>query len=133
MDMPLTPTKPYLIRAFYEWIVDNDLTPHILVNAETEGVAVPSEFISDGQIILNISPGAIKMMDMANDWIYFNARFGGVSQDIHVPVHAVKAIYAQENGKGMVFAEEDIPPPPVPEDKSDKGKSTKKPSLRIVK
>jgi len=133
--MDLTPTKPYLIRAFYEWILDNDLTPHLMVDAEMEGVQVPVEFVSDGQIVLNISSSAVKTLDLGNEWIFFNARFGGIPQDIHVPLMAIKAIYAQENGKGMVFADEDnVPPPssPPPADKQE-GETKKKPTLRVVK
>jgi stringent starvation protein B len=132
--MDLTPTKPYLIRAFYEWILDNDLTPHLMVDAEMEGVQVPVDFVSDGQIVLNISSSAVKTLDLGNEWIFFNARFGGVPQDIHVPMAAIKAIYAQENGKGMVFAEEENAPPPSSPSPTDKQKTeTKKPTLRVVK
>ncbi|MFK8067650.1 MAG: ClpXP protease specificity-enhancing factor [Gammaproteobacteria bacterium] len=142
--MELTPTKPYLVRAFYEWILNNDLTPHLMVDAEAQGAQIPLEFVTDGQIILNISPMAVKFLDLGNEWVYFNARFGGIPQDIHVPVYAVKAIYAQENGKGMVFAEEEnVPPPPTTTPPSDdpgtppppspnKG-SKKPPFLRVVK
>lgn len=131
--MDLTPTKPYLIRAFHEWILDNDLTPHIMVDAEIEGVQVPVEFISDGQIVLNVSSSAVKSLELGNDWIFFNARFGGRPQDIYVPIVAVKAIYAQENGKGMVFADEDNIPPPSSPPPTDGPKPTKKPTLRVVK
>ncbi len=132
--MDLTPTKPYLIRAFYEWILDNDLTPHLMVDAEMDGVQVPVEFVSDGQIVLNVSPSAVKTLDLGNEWVFFNARFGGLPQDIHVPMMAIKAIYAQENGKGMVFAEEENVPPPSSPPPTDKQKSeTKKPTLRVVK
>ena len=133
--MDLTPTKPYLVRAFYEWIQDNDLTPHLMVDVDFEGVQVPIEFVADGQIVLNISSSAVKSLDMGNDLIYFNARFAGVSQDVYVPMIAVKAIYAQENGKGMVFAdEEDVPPSTTPDGQNDKKKpGPGKPTLRVVK
>ena len=132
--MDLSPTKPYLIRAFYEWIVDNDLTPHLLVDTEVDGVQVPPEFVVEGQIVLNISTSAVKTLELGNEWIFFNARFGGVPQDIHVPMIAVKAIYAQENGKGMVFADEEIePPPPSSPTTEDEKSGAKKPALRIVK
>ncbi len=111
-----------------------------MVDAEAEGAQIPLEFVTDGQIILNISPMAVKFLDLGNGWIYFNARFGGVPQDIHVPVYAVKAIYAQENGKGMVFAEEENVPPPTTSPPEDPGtppptnKGSKKPPfLRVVK
>lgn len=132
--MDLSPTKPYLIRAFYEWILDNDLTPHIMVDAEAEGAQIPVEFVSDGQIVLNISPTAVKTLELGNEWLFFNARFGGIPQDIHVPIFAVKAIYAQENGKGMVFAdEENLPPPSTTPPKDDQKSGSKKPVLRVVK
>jgi len=133
--MDLTPTKPYLIRAFYEWILDNDLTPHLMVDAEMEGVQVPVEFVSDGQIVLNISSSAVKTLDLGNEWVFFNARFGGIPQDIHVPMVAIKAIYAQENGKGMVFADEegDVPPPSSPSPTDNTKSDSKKPTLRVVK
>ncbi len=134
--MDLTPTKPYLIRAFYEWILDNDLTPHLMVDAEIQGVQVPVEFISDGQIVLNIADSAVKSLELGNEWVYFSARFGGVPQEIHVPMIAVKAIYAQENGKGMVFTDEENVPPPTSPSPSKKGRQkagSKKPTLRVVK
>ena len=105
-----------------------------MVDAEMDGVQVPVEFVSDGQIVLNVSPSAVKTLDLGNEWVFFNARFGGLPQDIHVPMMAIKAIYAQENGKGMVFAEEENVPPPSSPPPTDKQKSeTKKPTLRVVK
>lgn len=108
-------TRPYLIRAFYEWIVDSNCTPHIVVNAEFPNVAVPREFVEAGQIILNISMPAVHNLTLNNDAVSFQARFGGVAHDVYVPVAAVTAIYARENGRGMVFTEEegeiDQPPP----------------------
>lgn len=132
--MDLTPTRPYLIRAFHEWILDNDLTPYLLVDAEVNGVQVPIEFVTEGKIVLNLSPSAIRSPELGNEWISFNARFGGVARDIFVPVHAVRAIYAQENGKGMVFHDEDSPlPPPPPSKKKDVSGGAGKPDLRVVK
>ena len=103
----MTPNQPYLLRAFYEWIVDNDLTPHIVVNATLEGVDVPTEHIKDGQIVLNISPTACGELLIQNDWVSFKARFSGMSRELFVPVPAVLAIFARENGAGTVFMDEE--------------------------
>ena len=99
----MTPNQPYLIRAYYEWIVDNELTPHLAVDAQMEGVEVPHEHVKDGQIILNVSPTACVDMQMGNEWIMFSARFGGVSRRLIFPVNAVLAIFARENGAGTMF------------------------------
>lgn len=103
----MTSSKPYLIRALYDWIADNDLTPYIVVNAEAKGVNVPQQYIEAGRIILNISMQATHGLELRNDFIEFSARFAGVSMDIVVPISAVLAIYARENGRGMVFNDED--------------------------
>lgn len=105
-------TRPYLIRAFYEWIVDSNCTPHIVVDAEERDVMVPKEFVEGGQIVLNIAMPAVQDLDLSNDSVSFKARFSGVPHDVYVPVHAVMAIYARENGRGMVFSEDDETPPP---------------------
>lgn len=126
----MTSLKPYLIRSIYEWIVDNKLTPHLLVDAEDTRAILPNEFIEDGKIVLNIRPEAIQGLSLGNDEIEFNARFSGKSMHILTPITAVLAIYAKENGKGMIFDQEesdgDEPRPPVK-------KPTAKPTLRIVK
>jgi len=143
----MTSTKPYLIRAFYEWIADNGCTPHLVVNAEIPKVEVPREYIEkNGQIVLNIAMVAVHELKLGNDEISFQARFVGVNRFIHVPMQAVVAIYARENGRGMVFSEdEDEPPPdshlppPFGEEDDDKegdgtnGKSNGRPTLHIVK
>jgi len=126
----MTPLKPYLIRSIYEWINDNDLTPHLLVNAEHPGVNLPTDFVEDGRIVLNIRPQAVQGLSLGNDSIDFNARFSGRATHIHTPIQAVLAIYAKENGRGMVFdpeTDDDTPPSPEPAPK------TKKPQLRVVK
>lgn len=106
--MDMTSNKPYLIRAFYEWIVDNNLTPYLVVNAGIHGCKVPTQHIQNGQIVLNILPSAVGNMLMGNDVITFNARFGGKPFALTVPIKAVLAIYARENGAGTMFdAEED--------------------------
>lgn len=109
----MTPTRPYLIRAFYEWIVDNDCTPHIVVNADGTGCEVPTEYVESGQIVLNVAMTAVQSLLLGNDAISFQARFDGVSHHIYIPINTVMAIYAKENGRGMVFAEDDTEPPPT--------------------
>ena len=96
-------SRPYLVRALYEWIVDNDCTPHMLVNAEYPAVQVPQGFASDGQIVLNISPSAVRSLHMDNEAVSFEGRFGGVAHSLYVPAAAILGIYARENGQGMVF------------------------------
>jgi len=99
-------SRPYLIRALYEWIVDNECTPHLLVDTEQQGVEVPAGYARDGQIVLNVSPMATRGLSMDNEWITFESRFGGVPHQLRVPTPAVMAIYARENGQGMVFETE---------------------------
>ena len=120
------------MRAIYDWIVDSALTPYILVDAEGEDVTVPVQYIQDGKIILNVSPEAVRGLEVANDWVMFSARFSGVSMDVSFPPKSVLAIYAKENGRGMVFSDEDElddPEPPTTDSTPPKGK----PSLRVVK
>lgn len=102
----LSPRRPYLLRAFYEWLLDNQLTPHLVVDAMLPGVNVPMEYARDGQIVLNIAPRAVGNLELANDEVRFNARFGGVPRQVSVPLAAVLAIYARENGAGTMFEPE---------------------------
>jgi stringent starvation protein B len=102
----MTSNRPYLLRAVHEWICDNGLTPHIVVDAAKPGVQVPPQSISEGRVVLNLAPRAVSRLDIGNDLITFMARFGGVSQSVSVPVAAVQAIYARENGQGMLLAED---------------------------
>ena len=99
----MTSTKPYLIRAIYEWILDNQMTPHILVDAHHPGTRVPTQFVEDGQIVLNIAPSAVHGLMMDNDWVRFSARFGGVTRNIEFPCEAVLGIFSRENHQGMIF------------------------------
>ena len=102
----MTSSVPYLIRAIYEWVVDNDLTPYLMVDANRPGIIVPQDYLDEhGRIILNISPGATSELLMSNEEITFNARFSGQSMGVVVPTHSVRAIYARENGQGMMFDE----------------------------
>jgi stringent starvation protein B len=133
--------RPYLVRALYEWIVDNDCTPHLLVNAEFAGVQVPPGFASDGQIVLNVSPSAVRHLHMDNDAVSFEGRFGGVPQSLYIPSAAVLAIYARENGPGMVFeVESSLAEDEEPEGPDDQGppdgeppRPSGRPSLKVVK
>jgi len=98
-------TKPYLLRAIFEWAEDNGFTPQVLVNAQAEGVEVPEAHVVDGQIVLNISSSAVQLHVMDNDCISFSARFSGVEQDIFIPIEAILAIFARENSQGIFFEE----------------------------
>ncbi len=109
----MTSNRPYLLRALYEWITDNGLTPHVLVDAESEGVDVPEHVIQKGKVVLNIAAGATEHLLLENDRISFKARFSGKPYPINVPMEAIIAIYARENGQGMMFAKDDTAPPPV--------------------
>ena len=117
----MTSTKPYLIRAIYEWIVDNQQTPHLLVEVKDEHVQVPRQYIEDGVIVLNVSAGAVRELDLGNELIVFSARFKGTSYDISVPVDAVQAIYARENGQGIFLGEHGEGPEQIeaPEERND--------------
>ena len=109
----MTSNRPYLLRALYEWINENGLTPHVLIDAEYAGVDVPDHAIQKGKVVLNIAAGATENLQLDNESIFFKARFSGKPYNITVPMDAVIAIYARENGQGMMFAQEDDPPPPV--------------------
>ncbi|MDH4039267.1 MAG: ClpXP protease specificity-enhancing factor [Gammaproteobacteria bacterium] len=128
----MTPSRPYIMRALYEWIVDNDCTPYVLVDATVADVMVPQQYVKDGQIVLNISPGAVMDLNIGNDAMAFNGRFGGVATDIYVPIPAVVGIYARENGQGMVFEPEESTGPPD-EPPPDPIKPEGRPALKIVK
>ena len=107
--MSMTSSRPYIVRALYDWIVDNECTPYLLVDSHWQGVSVPEQFTEDDQVVLNVSPMAVRELELGNDAISFMARFGGKSCDVYVPVAAVMAIYARENGQGMVFEMEQQP------------------------
>ncbi|SHI50858.1 ClpXP protease specificity-enhancing factor [Cycloclasticus pugetii] len=129
----MTPLKPYLVRSLHEWILENGMTPYLLVDASYEGVIVPTAYVSDERIILNTKPSAVQNWFLDNEAISFSARFSGRSENLYIPINAVLATYAKENGKGMMFDErfeDDVPPDP---DKSPAKKETKKPVLKIVK
>ena len=134
-------SRPYLVRALYEWIVDNDCTPHMLVNSDYPKVQVPAGFASDGQIVLNVSPTAVRQLHMDNEAVSFEGRFGGVPHTLYVPIPAIMGVYARENGQGMVFdleesleaddevePDDDGPPPGT-----EPPRPTGRPSLKVVK
>jgi len=145
MAETLIPTKPYLIRAIHEWCVDNNLTPHLLVEVSSQTL-VPMQYVKDGEIVLNLNHGATKDLHIDNEQITFSARFNGVSQHLFVPIGAVKGIFARENGQGMFFEINNAAHTDVPElDKSQENQDSsagavvelknkvKKPTLTIVK
>jgi stringent starvation protein B len=130
----MTSSRPYLVRAMYQWIVDNGMTPHLLVDVGVEGCMVPAEHVQDGKIVLNIAPMAISGLTLGDDDITFSARFSGKSQSIQAPVQAILAIYARENGQGMMFSENDNVTDASSNDKgNDPDPDKPKPTLRVVK
>ena len=127
---PMTSSRPYLIRAVHEWIADNGLTPQMLVDAEAPGVVVPSHCVENGRIVLNVSVGAVRGLRIGDDRVEFDARFSGVSFHVELPVQAVLAVVARENGVGMSFPEERDTPPSAPAGGEPKAS---RPTLRVVK
>lgn len=129
----MTSSKPYLLRALFEWITDNDHTPHVIVDAQQVEVNMPPQSVQDGRLVLNISPLATRNLSLDNEGVSFQARFSGVSQDIWLPMDAILAIYARENGQGMMFANpEDDSPGPSTEPPEDPPRP-EGPKLRVIK
>jgi len=108
---PMKARRPYLLRAIHEWITDSLCTPHLVVDANMEGVEVPRQYVKDGKIVLNVSWNATANLRLGNDEVSFSGRFGGVSMSVHAPIAAVLAIYARETGQGMIFADDDVVEP----------------------
>ncbi|ESQ10461.1 MAG TPA: ClpXP protease specificity-enhancing factor [Chromatiaceae bacterium] len=134
----MTSNRPYLIRALYEWIIDNDLTPHLIVDAEYPAAVVPRAFVDDGRIVLNIAPLAVHALQMDNDSIRFSARFGGSPFAVTLPPRAVLGVYARENGQGMLFPDEEPAADDASQVSSDAGSDTEdkkpaRPTLRVIK
>ena len=127
--MTATSTRPYLIRAIYEWAVENSLTPFLMVDTSVDGVTVPEQFIKDNSIVLNVSPGAVRDLNLGDEYISFSARFAGVSQDLFVPIASVRAVYAKENGEGIVLPPEESGQAAVSQEKAQ----TPSPTLSTVK
>lgn len=128
----MTSNRPYLIRALYEWLVDNRQTPYFLVDATREDVVVPREFVEDGRIVLNLGPGAVRDLELGNDIISFSARFSGKAMEVMVPPSAVLGVYSRENGQGMLFPEEEFIEEPDDEPPEPPGGGGR-PSLKVVK
>lgn len=133
----MTSHRPYLLRALYEWIAENGMTPHLLVDAMQPSVQVPLSAVKDGKVVLNIAGRAVTRLELGNEAVTFTARFGGVSQAVMVPMAAVLAIYARETGQGMALPDDIIgaspdssPPPSTPDDATPSGKRA---HLRIIK
>lgn len=139
-EQKLSPTRPYLARAIYDWICDNQLTPYVLVDATQKGVQVPQQHVRDGQIVLNIAPHAVHQFEMTMDFIAFSARFGGVPQQLYLPMSAVMGIYSRENGQGLYFDPQEYDDfdgeiDALPEQDATQSAETpvkKKPSLRVL-
>ncbi|MCP3687639.1 MAG: ClpXP protease specificity-enhancing factor [Gammaproteobacteria bacterium] len=132
----MTSSKPYLFRGLYEWLLDNEATPYVLVDANSAELRIPQGIAADGKLVLNLSPGAVQQLEMTNDYLSFSARFSGVAQDVYCPMSSVLAIYARENGEGMMFAGD------AEQAQADGGKNLdndapeekrNKPGLKIVK
>ena len=104
----MKPRRPYLLRALYEWIVDCDEVPNILVDTEVEGVVVPTEYVQDGQIVLNISPSAVRDLSLGNEFVMCSGRFAGRSFEITLPIESIRAIYCRDSGQGLAFEDEDF-------------------------
>lgn len=137
--MEPTSTKPYMVRALYEWCVDNGLTPHLMVAVDAN-TRVPMGYVKDGEIVLNINYSAIKGLQLENEAISFSARFNGVSSNVYVPMAAVRGIFARENGQGLFFEAEfqmvssapaEVADTPHPDENPPPPKG--KPSLKVVK
>ncbi len=132
----MTSTRPYLLRAIYEWIVDNGMTPHLLVEAGREGVDVPLQYVENGVIVLNVSPSAVRDLDLGNERVTFSARFAGTPHYLVVPLEAVQAVYARENGQGIFLGDSEVEPAPAAEgaeaadDTDSAGEGARSPAAR---
>ena len=128
-------SKPYLVRALYEWILDNDTTPYILVDTSIDQVLVPPGIANDGKVVLNLAPAAIENLEMTNEHVSFSARFNGVAENIYCPIMSLLAIYARENGEGMMFPveESDDDTDQPDEDQSSDSTKPKGPTLKVIK
>ena len=125
----MTSSKPYLVRGLNEWILDNGLTPYVLIASASDQVMIPPGIAQGGKVVLNISPDAVRELVIDNDALSFSARFNGVSQDVYCPMAFVLAIYARENGEGMMFPEEDA----ALDTAADAADDKKTPALKLIK
>ena len=130
-------SRPYLLRAIHQWIVDNDCTPYLLVNASAPGVVVPREFIENEKIILNISPAAAHNLVLGDEEVVFDARFGGRPMEVVAPVNAILAIYARENGQGMLFTDDERDESSAgdeqPAGEGEAEPAPRRPNLKVIK
>ena len=133
MSGEMTSNRPYLLRALFEWIGENSMTPHILVDAAVDGVDVPEQAVQKGKVILNIDQAAVQDLELGNEWLSFNARFSGRRYEVMVPVEAVLAIYAKENGQGMMFAQDEGNLPPTDPDSDPNDGDDRRSHLKLVK
>ncbi|UCG73126.1 MAG: ClpXP protease specificity-enhancing factor [Chromatiales bacterium] len=138
MKSSTTSQRPYLLRAMHEWMTDNGHTPHVVVDATAPGVEVPEQHVSDGKIILNVSYAAVRDLELGNNDISFEARFGGVPQRLFVPINAILGIYARETGRGMIFAaheegEADAMPDAGDADREPLPTTGGRPHLKVIK
>jgi len=135
----MTASKPYIVRAYYEWIADNNLTPYIVVNVSVPQVEVPMQYVENGKITLNVSMTATQGLVLGNEGIQFKARFAGIPTSVYCPIQSIMAIYAKENGKGKIFTEEDNDfdggggPHPIPPSHPPTKPGYRKPTLSVVK
>src|SRR3712207_2743164 len=106
MEFKSSPKRPYLLRAYYDWLLDNNFTPYLVVDATYYGVDVPQDYVKDGQIVLNLSPSAVGNLALGNEAVEFSARFQGIPRNLYIPMGAAIAIYARENGDGVMFEPE---------------------------
>jgi len=126
-------SKPYIVRALHEWISDNNCTPLVLVSSKYQDVQIPTGIDEDGKVVLNVSYGATKNLEIANEGIAFDARFSGISQNLYIPINSILAIYARENGQGMMFGDgEEVPDPSGKASKPSSDKPLKKPETKVV-
>lgn len=142
MSMALAGSRPYFVRAIYDWIVDQGLTPYLLVDADWPDVFVPRAYIEDGRIVLNIKPSAVRDLMLENDAVSFSARFAGKTELIRAPIGSVLGVYARENGEGLFFDVADYPRDPAPHSGAGEAAATSpaapaagkpRPALRVVK
>lgn len=135
-------TKPYLVRAIYDWTLDQGLTPQIMVDVKVDGVQVPLGYVSDGKIVLNLHPSSVGGLELGNEYLMFSARFSGRAEELIIPVEAIMAVYARENGHGIVFQADGSglsPPPPAGDKPSPTNENPKQvnknngPHLKVVK
>ena len=137
-ESALSSRRPYLLRAMHEWITDNNQTPHLVIDAGIEGVVVPRQYVKDGRIVLNASHSAVVGLQIDNDSVGFQARFGGMPMSVTIPVRAVLGIYARESGEGMLFGDEDDggqpPTGPGPQPRDEESRDRPRVShLKVVK